>query len=57
MTYPAFAPSIGYDPLFDTEECDDCRSGLHLCQTCGTDTDHGEHSCSHCLREFGRGTQ
>lgn len=57
MTYSTFAPSIGYDPLFDTEECDDCRSGLHLCMTCGTDTDHGEYSCSHCLREFGRGIQ
>src|SRR5699024_7220314 len=57
MTYSAFAPSIGYDPLFDTEERDDCRTGLHLCMTCGTDPDHGDLTDSHCLREFRRRIQ
>lgn len=53
MSCTAFAPSLGYDPNYDTDPCEGCRLELHFCQTCGIDVDHGENSCSHCLRAFG----
>lgn len=53
MSQQVFATSIGYDPNFDDDPCEQCRGGLHLCHMCGTDVDHGEFSCSHCMRELG----
>lgn len=42
-------------PFADTVTCQGCDLRLHFCAVCATDVDHGETTCSSCMRDLAAG--